>query len=130
VCDLWQAALRTWRANTLHPNDGRGSGQADTHVWHLSPVWGRLFSRLYEEVGLVSGGLTPRAEESLVRLSTWMPYECARELLEDLLGVQVSKATARRATLHTGEAALAVWEAEVERLQREVPQAPVGCREF
>ena len=26
------------------PNDGRGSGQADAHVWHLPPVWGRLFS--------------------------------------------------------------------------------------
>jgi len=58
-----------------------------------------------------------------------MPYECARELLEDLLGVQVSKATARRATLHTGQAALAVWEAEVERLEREAPQAPAGAGE-
>jgi len=62
-----------------------------------------------------------------VRLSTWMPYEAARELLEDLLGVQVSKATARRATLHTGQAALAVWEAEVERLKQEAPQAPAGA---
>lgn len=63
----------------------------------------------------------------LVRLSTWMPYESARELLEDLLGVQVSKATARRATLCTGQAALAVWEAEVERLKQEAPQAPAGA---
>ncbi len=90
-------------------------------------MWGRLFSRLYEQLGLLSGGLTPRAEETLVRLSTWMPYESARELLEDLLGVQVSKATARRATLHTGEAALAVWEAQVERLKQEAPQAPAGA---
>jgi hypothetical protein len=71
--------------------------------------------------------VTPRAEETLVRLSTWMPYEAARELLEDLLGVQVSKATARRAPLHTGQAALAVWEAEVERLKQEAPQAPAGA---
>jgi hypothetical protein len=63
----------------------------------------------------------------LVRLSTWMPYESARELLEDLLGMRVSKATARRATLHTGEAALAVWDAEVERLKQEAPQAPAGA---
>jgi hypothetical protein len=74
----------------------------------------------------VSGGLTPRGEETLVRLSAWMPYESARELLEELLGVQVSKATARRATLHTGQAALAVWEAQVERLKQEAPQAPAG----
>ena len=77
----------------------------------------------------MSGGLTPRGEETLVRLSTWMPFEPAQELLQDLLGVQVSKATARRATLATGEAALAVCEAEVERLKQEVPQAPAGAGE-
>ena len=76
---------------------------------------GWAFFPLDEELGLVSGGFTPRAEETLVRLSSWTPYASAQELLEDLLGVQVSKATARRATLHTGQAALAVWEAEVER---------------
>ncbi len=43
------------------------------------------------------------------------------------MGIQVSKATARRATLQTGEAALAVAEAEQERLQQEVPQAPAGA---
>ena len=63
----------------------------------------------------------------LVRLATWMPYESARELLQDLVGIQVSKATARRATLQTGEAALAVAEAEVERLKQEVPRAPAGA---
>ncbi len=75
----------------------------------------------------MSGGLTPRGEETLVRLSTWMPFEPARELLQDLMGVRVSKATARRVTLATGEAALAVCEAEVERLKQEVPQAPDGA---
>ena len=91
----------------------------------LSVGW--AFFPLDEQLGLVSGGLTPRAEELLVRLSTWMPYESARELLEDLLGVRVSKASARRATLHTGEAALAVWEAEVEQLKQEAPEAPAGA---
>ncbi len=85
------------------------------------------FFPLDEQLGLVSGGLTPRVEESLARLSTWMPYASARELLEDLLGVQVSKATARRATLHTGQAALVVWEAEVERLKQDAPEAPAGA---
>lgn len=93
----------------------------------LSVGW--AFFPLDEELGLVSGGLTPRAEETLVRLSTWMPYESARELLEELLGVQVSKATACRATLATGQAALAVWDAEVERLQQEAPEVPVGAGE-
>src|SRR5437588_9279726 len=87
---------------------------------------GSAFFPLDEELGLLSGGLTPRGEETLVRLSTWMPYESARELLEDLLGVRVSKATAHRATLATGTAALAVWEREEERLKQETPQAPEG----
>lgn len=75
----------------------------------------------------MSAGLTPRGDELLVRLSTWMPYESARELLAEMLGVEVSKATARRATLATGTAALAVWEQEVEHLKQEAPPAPVGA---
>ncbi len=75
----------------------------------------------------MSGGLTPRGEEMLARLASWMPYAPAQELLQDLVGMQVSKATARRATLATGQAALAVCEDEVEHLQREAPQAPVGA---
>jgi hypothetical protein len=88
---------------------------------------GLAFFPLDEELGLLGGGLTPRGEETLVRLSTWMPYESARELLGELLGVRVSKATTRRVTLHTGEAALAACEAEVERLKQEMPQAPAGA---
>ena len=60
-------------------------------------LWGRLFSRLYEQLGLLAGGVTPRAEELLARLASWMPYAPAQELLEELVGVRVSKATARRA---------------------------------
>ena len=71
--------------------------------------------------------MTPRVEETLVRLASWMPFEQARDLLQDLLGIQVSKATARRATLHTGEAALAVDAKEEERLKQEGPQAPSGA---
>lgn len=42
--------------------------------------------------------MTPRAENMLVRRSTWMPDESGREVLQHLLGVQVSKTTARRCT--------------------------------
>lgn len=62
-----------------------------------------------------------------MRLATWMPYAQAQELLADLVGIQVSKASARRATLDAGEAALRLDEAEVERLKQEVPQAPRGA---
>ena len=91
------------------------------------PNVGEAFFPLDEELGLVSGGLTPRGEELLARLASWMPFESAQELLEELVGVRVSKATARRATLATGMAGLAVWEAEVERLKQEAPQAPDGA---
>src|SRR5438874_9702021 len=92
-----------------------------------APRVGQAFSPLDEQLGLLAGGLTPRAEETLVRLATWMPYAQAQELLADLVGIQVSKATARRATLHTGEAALWLDEAEVERLEQEVPQGRDGA---
>ena len=78
-----------------------------------APSVGEAFFPLDDELGLLSGGLTPRGEETLARLASWMPYASAQELLQDLLGIQVSLATARRATLATGQAALAVWEEEV-----------------
>src|SRR5260370_37081686 len=96
-------------------------------MYGTCPACGVGVFRLDEELGLLSRGLTPRGEETLVRLSTWMPYESARELLEDVLWMRVSKATARRATLATGQAALAEWEAQVERLKQEAPQAPEGA---
>ena len=92
-----------------------------------APLVGEAFFPLDEQLELPAGGLTPRAEETLVRLATWMPYAQAQELLSDLVGIQVSKATARRATLHTGEAALWLDEAEVERLEQEVPQGRDGA---
>src|SRR6266702_6732428 len=45
VCDLRGAALGTWRADPLHPNDRRASGQTNAHLWHLPRLWGRLFPR-------------------------------------------------------------------------------------
>src|SRR5947209_19242925 len=94
-----------------------------------APLVGEAFFPLDEELGLSSGGLTPRGEQTLVRLASWMPFESARAMLEDLVGVRVSNATARRVTLTTGEAALAVCEAEVERLKQALPQAPAGGSE-
>ena len=88
---------------------------------------GRAFSPLDEDLGLLRTGVTPRAEEMLVRLASWMPFEQARALLQELVGVQVSKATTRRATLGAGAAALVVLEEEAKRLKQELPQAPVGA---
>src|SRR5258707_3220240 len=86
-----------------------------------APSVGSAFFPLDEQLGLVSGGLTPRGEETLVRLASWMPFEQARELLQDLVGMRASKATARRMTLATGKAALSVSEAAGEPRQEKVP---------
>src|SRR6266571_1961534 len=88
---------------------------------------GWAFFPLDEQLELLAAGVTPRAEETLVRLASWMPFEAAQELLHDLLGVQVSKATARRATLASGEAALAVCAREEEHLKQEAPPASSGA---
>jgi hypothetical protein len=91
------------------------------------PQCGEGFFPLDEQLGLRSRGVTPRAEETLARLASWMPFEPARKLLKDVLGVQVSKATARRATLAAGAAALAVQEEEAKCLKKALPQAPRGA---
>jgi hypothetical protein len=88
---------------------------------------GRGFSPLDEELGLLGSDLTPHAQESLVRLASWVPFGPAADLLESLLGVRVSKASARRDTLHAGEAALREWDEQTAELQRNLPPAARGA---
>ncbi len=88
---------------------------------------GQAFFPLDEQLGLLGGGVTPRGEEVLVRLSSWMPFKDAGKMLQEVLGIQVSKATARRMTLATGQAQRAVDETEQQRLTQEVPPAPAGA---
>ena len=73
------------------------------------------FFPLDEKLGLLPGGLTPFVHESWVRLGSWMSFEQAAQLLEALLGVQVSKAQAVRCT-----------EAAADQIEREAPPAPDG----
>ncbi len=63
----------------------------------------RGFFPLDEELGLVPGRFTPRLQESLTRLGTWMPFRHAAEELEFFTGVAVSEATARRVTERAGQ---------------------------
>src|SRR5258708_38761250 len=95
--DVWQAAVGERGTDALPANDGRRTGQVDAHGWHLPKVGGRLFSRLYGELGLVGGGLTPRGAEALVRLAGWRPLEQAGELFQGLVGILVRNATVARA---------------------------------
>lgn len=86
----------------------------------------RAFFPLDEELGLLSEGLTPRLAESVVRMGTWMPFGRAAQELEHLLGVQISEASVRRLSERSGASYVEVQEAEVERLERELPAAPAG----
>jgi hypothetical protein len=63
---------------------------------------GQVFSPLDEELALQPGSLTPRQQEHLAHLATWMPFERAAQMLDRLLGVQVSEPTVRRGTLRAG----------------------------
>ncbi len=77
-------------------------------------------------MALLPGSLTPRLQESLVRLSTWIPsFEKAAGELAFFTQVQLSKATATRLTEAAGAAAVAVQTAEVERIEREYPTSAV-----
>jgi hypothetical protein len=85
------------------------------------------FSPLDEELDLGNTGLTPQAEEGLVRLSTWLPFGRAAELLAALTGVQVSRGRARRRTQAAGVAYEAVQTEEADAIRRTLPEAPPGA---
>jgi len=86
--------------------------------------WG--FSPLDEELELLPGGLTPNLEAELTHLGAWMPFEKVREMMRRMRGVEVSEATVRRHTEGNGAAYVAVQEAEVERIEKELPEAAAG----
>jgi Uncharacterised protein family (UPF0236) len=88
---------------------------------------GKGFFPLDEQLGLDGAGLTPRGQEALVPLAAWMSFEHACELLEDLLGMQVSATSSRRYTYQTGQAAEAWQQAEEERIREKLPEPPKGA---
>jgi hypothetical protein len=73
------------------------------------------FSPLDEQLELLTGKLTPRGHEQLVRLSSYMPFEQAVELFEDFTGVHVSKDVGQR---HTEEAGAVYEELQVVALSK------------
>lgn len=77
---------------------------------------GRVFFPLDEELALLPGRLAPRQQSHLVQLASWMPFRSARQVLADLLGVQVSSETARRLCEHVGK--------QVEDVQTMAAQEP------
>jgi hypothetical protein len=51
---------------------------------------------------LTSSRLTPKQQDHLAHLGSWMPFDRARAMLETLLGVQVSEPSVRRGTEQAG----------------------------
>jgi Uncharacterised protein family (UPF0236) len=88
------------------------------HAQHV----GRVFFPLDEELGLLPGNLAPRQHEHLVHLASWMPFAWAVQMLEHLLGVQVSEETVRRLTEQAGAQVEAVQTAQAKEPLQEEPQ--------
>jgi len=85
------------------------------------------FFPLDDELALLPGALTPRLQESLVRLSTWLPsFATAAAELAFHTGVDLAPTTASRLTEAAGAAAVAVQEAEVATILRDYPAPPQG----
>ena len=78
-----------------------------------------VFSPLDEELGLLPGSLTPLQQEHLVHLALWVSFPKAVKLLTQLMGVQVSEATARRHTEEAGAAYEAVQNEQASQLMGE-----------
>lgn len=75
---------------------------------------------------MLPGPLSPRLQEDLVHLSTWMPFERAATELAHFTRVDVSETSVRHHTEVAGAAYVAIQTADLERLQRERPIGPRG----
>ena len=85
------------------------------------------FFPLDEQLGLRSKvGFTPKVEEGMARLGTWMPFRAAQRELAFFLGVDVAEATVRQVTEQAGATQMQVQAAEVEALLTERPESPDG----
>jgi hypothetical protein len=72
---------------------------------------------------LVPGQFTPQIQAAISRLGSKMPFEEALEEVRDNRGIDLSEGTVRQTTYRHGQAAEALYQAEVERIEREAPTA-------
>jgi hypothetical protein len=82
---------------------------------------GKVFFPLDEELALLPGMLTPHGHETLVRLSSWMPFAKATQILADVMGIHVSKSLGQRYTEAAGAAYEEIQNEAVEKIEREMP---------
>ena len=88
---------------------------------------GKVFF-LDERLDLNHHDLTPKAQECITRLCSYMPFNEARKTLMDLTGTQVSESTTRRCMLETDETALEVYSQEIEQLQQKLPESTESAK--
>src|SRR2546429_8325031 len=92
------------------------------------PVVRWAFFPLDEQLGLrPKVGFTPKVEEGMARLGTWMPFRAAQRELTFFLGVEVAEASVRQITEQAGAAQGQVQAEEVEALLSERPESPAGA---
>ena len=75
---------------------------------------------------LEPGSLSPNLAKDMVLLGSWMPFAEAAKLIGHFRKVVVSEATVRRATERSGAAYVEVQTAQVETLEKEMPEAAQG----
>jgi len=85
------------------------------------------FFPLDRELALLPGAFTPRIQESLVRLSTWIPsFAKAAAELAWFTQVEVGRETARRLTEAAGATAVALQTAHAAHILQHHPTPPAG----
>ncbi len=99
--------------------------------WNAAPgsvrSVGPAFFPLDEELGLLPGRLTPRLQEAVTRLSTWIPaFAKAATEVAWFTQVQVSADTARRVTETAGAVAVALETADASCLLQAFPRSPAA----
>src|SRR5947209_7580751 len=93
----------------------------------IAPPVRWAFFPLDEELGLrPKVGFTPKVEEGMARLGTWMPFRAAQRELAFFLGVEAAEASVRQITEQAGAAQVQVQAEEVEALLTERPESPAG----
>lgn len=92
-----------------------------------APNVGAGFSPLDEELGLLSGELTPRLQEGLVRLSSHIPsFAKAAAEFAFFTQVEVHRTTASRISEAAGATAVALETAQAERILQSQAHPPCG----
>jgi hypothetical protein len=123
---LWRVPARTRQAGAQAHYPRRPDASPQAQLWLLPHLSGGFFL-LDEELDLrPKVGFTPILEESMVRLSTWIPFRPASRELAFFTVVHVAEATVRQVTEHAGAAQARLQGDQVTQLLRERPPSPTG----